>query len=129
MSRSRLVFICFSLTTVFLVAGTTMLAAKNSQKDDGVDSLYKYLSVFTEVFSLVNRAYVDELDPENLMAGAFEGAVIGFGQVLRKIAKDRIDVARRIIFIRIRVVAVTVAPVTAVPVFRQGSRTGDDESH
>ena len=75
MSRSRLVFICISLTTVFFVAGTTMLAAKNRQKDDGVDSLYKYLSVFTEVFSLVNRAYVDELDPKTLMAGAFEGAV------------------------------------------------------
>lgn len=75
MSRGRLVFICFSLTTVLFVASTTMLAAKNRQQDDGADSLYKYLSVFTEVFSLVNRAYVDELDPESLMSGAFEGAV------------------------------------------------------
>ena len=75
MSRGRLVFICFSLNVVLFVAGTTMLAAKNRQNDDGADSLYKYLSVFTEVFSLVNRAYVDELDTEELMAGAFEGTV------------------------------------------------------
>ena len=75
MSRGRLVFLFLSLTTVLFVAGTTMLAATNRQKEDGVDSLYKYLSVFTEVFSLVNRAYVDELDPESLMSGAFEGAV------------------------------------------------------
>ena len=75
MSRGRLVFTCISLTVVFFVAGTTMLAAKNRQNDDGADSLYKYLSVFTDVFSLVNRAYVDELDPETLMAGAFEGTI------------------------------------------------------
>ena len=75
MSRGRLVFIGFSLTTVLFITSTTMLAANNRQSDDGSDSLYKYLSVFTEVFSLVNRAYVDELDPESLMSGAFEGAV------------------------------------------------------
>ena len=74
MTRGRLVFICFSLTTVLLVASATMLAANNRQQDDGEDSLYKYLSVFTDVFNLVNKAYVDELDPEALMAGAFEGA-------------------------------------------------------
>ena len=75
MSRGRLVFICISLSVVLFVASTTMLAAKNRQNDDGADSLYKYLSVFTEVFSLVNRAYVDELDTEELMSGAFEGTV------------------------------------------------------
>ncbi len=75
MNRSRLVFICISLTTVFFVASASIVAANNRQQDDGSDSLYKYLSVFAEVFSLVNRAYVDPLDPENLMTGAFEGAV------------------------------------------------------
>ena len=75
MSRSRLIFICISLTTVLFVASATMLAANNDEKDDGSDSLYKYLSVFTDVFSLVKRAYVDELDSETLMTGAYEGAV------------------------------------------------------
>ncbi len=75
MNRSRLVFISISLTTVFFVASTTMLAANNREGDDGSDSLYKYLSVFTEVLGLVNRAYVDELEPVELMGGAFEGAI------------------------------------------------------
>ncbi len=75
MNRSRLVFTCISLTTVLFVASASMVAANNRNQDDGSDSLYKYLSVFAEVFSLVNRAYVDKLDPESLMTGAFEGAV------------------------------------------------------
>lgn len=75
MSRGRLVFICISLTTVLFITHATLLAANNRQNDDGSDSLYKYLSVFTEVFSLVNRAYVDEPRAESLMSGAFEGAI------------------------------------------------------
>ncbi len=91
MSRGRLVFICFSLTVVLFVAGTTMLAAKNRQNDDGADSLYKYLSVFTEVFSLVNRAYVDELDTGALMAGAFEGTVDALDPFSLYIPADQVE--------------------------------------
>ncbi len=91
MSRGRLVFICFSLTVVFFVAGTTMLAANNRQNDDGVDSLYKYLSVFTDVLSLVNRAYVDELDPEALIAGALEGTVDALDPFSLYIPADQVE--------------------------------------
>ncbi len=75
MTRGRVLFLFASLITVFFVAGTSMLAQSNREKDDGTDSLYKYVAVFTEVFSLVNKAYVDEREIEPLMAGAFEGAV------------------------------------------------------
>ena len=91
MSRGRLVFICISLTVVLFVAGTTMLAANNRQSDDGADSLYKYLSVFTEVFSLVDRAYVDELDPASLMAGAFEGTVDALDPFSLYIPSDQVE--------------------------------------
>jgi len=68
-------FLAFSLATVFLVATGTLLASTAGRgKDDGKDSLYKYLAVFTEVLSLVDRAYVDDAEMEALMAGAFEGA-------------------------------------------------------
>jgi carboxyl-terminal processing protease len=74
MSRGRLVFISLSLTTVFLVVGGSILASTSGrQGDDGEDSLYKYLALFTEVLGLVDRAYVDETEIEKLMAGAFEG--------------------------------------------------------
>ncbi|MEM1201703.1 MAG: S41 family peptidase [Acidobacteriota bacterium] len=75
MSRGRVVFIFLSLTTVFLVIGSTMVAASNRQDDDGSDSPYKYMAVFMEVFGLVSKAYVDEPEDASLMAGAFEGAV------------------------------------------------------
>ncbi len=97
MSRGRLAFICLSLAVMVFVTGTTMLAAKNRQNDDGADSLYKYLSVFTEVFSLVNRAYVDELDPEALMSGAFEGTVDALDPFSLYIPADRVESYRETI--------------------------------
>ena len=75
LSRGRLIFIVLSLSTVFLVVGGSILASTaGRQGEDGEDSLYKYLSLFTEVLGLVDRAYVDEAEIEKLMAGAFEGA-------------------------------------------------------
>lgn len=71
MNRSRILFfLASSLLVIFIVAGS-MLGAVN--KDDGEDSLYKYLSVFTEVFRLVQDAYVENIDVETLMAGALDG--------------------------------------------------------
>ncbi len=75
LSRGRLLFVTLSLVTVLLVAAGRMLAEQNRRSDDGQDSLYKYLSVFTEVLSLVDRAYVDELEQDSLIAGALEGTV------------------------------------------------------
>ena len=37
------------------------------------DNAYRYLSVFSEVFSLVRNAYVDEVDTQKLVDGAFSG--------------------------------------------------------
>ena len=91
MNRGRLIFICFSLSVVLFVAGTTMLAAKNRQNDDGADSFYKYLSVFTEVFSLVKRAYVDELETEALMTGAFEGTADALDPFSLYIPADQVE--------------------------------------
>jgi carboxyl-terminal processing protease len=55
-----------------LVSGTLSGATPRDDADD--DSLYKYLSVFTEVLRLVRQAYVDETEVDSLMAGALEGA-------------------------------------------------------
>lgn len=88
LSRGRLIFLSLSLVTVLLVAGGRMLAESNRQQDPGEDSLYKYLSVFTEVFSLVNRTYVDELDDAELMAGAVEGSLDALDPFALYIPKD-----------------------------------------
>lgn len=72
MSRSRALFLlASSLLVLFIVVGS-MLGASAGDEDERGDSLYKYLSVFTEALSLVQQAYVEDIDLETLMAGALD---------------------------------------------------------
>lgn len=72
MSRSRLIFFIVSFLLTFpMLAGTLLRAASNEQPED--DSLYKYLSVFTEVLGLVRQSYVDAPQMDALMSGALDG--------------------------------------------------------
>ena len=72
MNRSRLVFLLVSGVLVLTILSGTLLGAP-TRDDEGEDSLYKYLSVFTEVLRLVRQAYVDETDLDLLMNGALDG--------------------------------------------------------
>lgn len=72
MSRSRYAFLLLSFALVVSLAGGRWFVVA-AQQAQGEDSLYKYLSTFTEVLNLVNRAYVDEADVETLMIGALDG--------------------------------------------------------
>lgn len=92
MSRGRLIFIFLSLATVSLIVGSSILASTaGHQGDEGEDSLYKYLSLFTEVLGLVDRAYVDETQIESLMAGAFEGAVDALDPFSVYVPSDQVE--------------------------------------
>ncbi len=70
MTRPRLVFFSLSAFFVLLIIGGGFVGAARS--DDDEDSLYKYLSVFTEVLGLVRQAYVEDIDLPVLMAGAMD---------------------------------------------------------
>ncbi len=72
MSRGRIAFFLLSLALLvpLLSSGLRRALAAGA----GEDSLYKQLSVFSEVLHLVRRAYVDEVSPETLLAGALDGA-------------------------------------------------------
>jgi carboxyl-terminal processing protease len=70
MSRSRLLFFLLSALLVLPLLTSTFLRAAD---DDEEDSIYKYLSVFTEVLGLVRQAYVEPVDMDELMDGAFRG--------------------------------------------------------
>lgn len=73
MSRSRIAFFVVSFLLTFpMLAGTLLRAADRNQVPDD-DSLYKYLSVFTEVLGLVRQTYVDQPDMDVLMSGALDG--------------------------------------------------------
>jgi carboxyl-terminal processing protease len=74
MSRSRIFFFLLSAILVFpLLAATLLSAADTSQSQADDDSLYKYLSVFSETLGLVRQAYVDQPDMDTLMSGALDG--------------------------------------------------------
>lgn len=73
MTKSRILFFALSAALVLTVVGGSLLAAV-AQDDDEQDSLYKYLSVFTEVLGLARRAYVEEVEVETLIAGALDGS-------------------------------------------------------
>lgn len=73
MSRSRVIFFTVSFLLTFpMLAGTLLRAASREPRPED-DSLYKYLSVFTEVLGLVRQSYVDAPQMDELMAGALDG--------------------------------------------------------
>jgi len=75
MSRGRLTFVALSAALLVGVTAGGWMAAASREDAPGEDSFYRYLSVFSEVFSLVRQAYVDETDSAALLQAAMDGAV------------------------------------------------------
>ncbi|MEM7050835.1 MAG: S41 family peptidase [Acidobacteriota bacterium] len=73
MNRGRMTFFFVSAALVVTLLSGTLLGAVTKDEPTGEDSLYKYLSVFTEVLSLIRQAYVDSPEIGELMLGALDG--------------------------------------------------------
>ncbi len=73
--RSRLLFFLVSLAVLLPLATGTLSRLAAQDEDGGSDSIYKQLSVFSEVLSLVRRNYVEETPIDGLFAGALEGTM------------------------------------------------------
>ena len=74
MNRSRSLFLSLSLAVLLpLASGVLWSAVGSTARDEGSDSLYKYLSIFSEVFGLVRSSYVEPADADALLAGALDG--------------------------------------------------------
>ncbi|HSL82087.1 MAG TPA: S41 family peptidase [Thermoanaerobaculia bacterium] len=74
MTKSRfLFFLASSLLVLPILAGSIVGAAVEEQAVPGGDSLYKYLSVFTETLGLVDQTYVEESDQGALLGAALDG--------------------------------------------------------
>lgn len=68
MTKKKIVFLSISAALlVLLLAGG--LFGQASQKNN----IYRYLSIFNEVFDLVRSNYVEQVSSEQLMEGAFSG--------------------------------------------------------
>lgn len=74
MTKSRFLFFILSTLIVLpILAGSLLGAAVDEPAVRGGDSLYKFLSVFTETLSLVDQTYVEETEQDTLMAAALDG--------------------------------------------------------
>ncbi len=72
MTRGRALFATLSLLVIVAIASGTFARAVTRDEADE-DSLYKSLSIFTEVLNLIRRAYVEETSVDVLFAGALDG--------------------------------------------------------
>jgi carboxyl-terminal processing protease len=68
MTKKKIAFLTLSVVLLLtLLSGA--LFGQTTQKSN----VYRYLSIFSEVFDLVRTNYVDQVGPEKLMDGAFSG--------------------------------------------------------
>jgi carboxyl-terminal processing protease len=68
MTKRKIAFLTLSVV-VLITLLTGALFGQTTQKSN----VYRYLSIFSEVFDLVRTNYVDQVGPEKLMDGAFSG--------------------------------------------------------
>ena len=68
MTKKRIAFLAISLALMFCVLGGALFG-QATQKTN----VYRYLSIFTEVFDLVRSNYVEPVPSDQLMDGAFNG--------------------------------------------------------
>src|SRR6185436_5978695 len=68
MTKKKVAFVAISSALlVFLIGGA--LFGQATQKNN----VYRYLSIFSEVFDLVRSNYVEQVSSDQLMDGAFSG--------------------------------------------------------
>lgn len=94
MTRTRMAFFLCSAAVVLCLLSGTLLGTVGAQESEE-DSLYKHLSVFTEVLSLVRQAYVDSPDLDALMAGALDGTTDALDPFSQYVPADEVEAYER----------------------------------
>jgi len=68
MSKKKTVFLLISVVLVFSLIGGALFGQATQR-----NNVFRYLSIFTEVFDLVRNNYVEQVTSDQLMDGAFSG--------------------------------------------------------
>ncbi len=92
--RGRVALLLGSVALLLPLAGGTLSRALAQGKGAEEDSIYKQLTVFTEVLSLIRRNYVDETQLDGLFAGALDGTVDALDPLATYVPPDRVSVYR-----------------------------------
>jgi carboxyl-terminal processing protease len=95
MNRSRALFLVLSLAVLAPLVTGVLWSAADRRADDGEDSLYKYLAIFSEVLGLVRNNYVDPAELDQLLAGAMDGSTDALDSFSIFLPKGSADVYRR----------------------------------
>ncbi len=69
MTKRKIAFLTISLVALVLLLGGSVFGQAAAPKNN----IYRYLSIFTEVFELVRNNYVEPVSGDQLMDGAFAG--------------------------------------------------------
>src|SRR5712692_1245492 len=68
MSKKKAVFFAVSVALVFSLLGGALFGQATQR-----NNVFRYLSIFTEVFDLVRNNYVEQVSSDQLLDGAFSG--------------------------------------------------------
>jgi carboxyl-terminal processing protease len=96
MTANRTRFLVVSLVCTTALGAASWLAADARRGAPEPDSLYKHLSVFSEVLGLVRQAYVEDTDVDTLLAGAYEGAADALGAFAVYVPASQVAEFRRV---------------------------------
>jgi len=95
MNRSRYLFFLLSLALLLpIMFGTLTTAATDEPAEE--DALSKHLSVFSEVMSLIRRAYVEDTSIDDLLAGALDGATDALNPMSTFVPADEIEAYEKV---------------------------------
>ncbi len=135
MNRSRALFLALSLTLLVPLVTGVLWSAADRKSDEGEDSLYKHLAIFSEVLGLIRNNYVDAAEVDRLLAGAMDGstdALDAFSVYLPAVAVERYTRAiatgttrTGLTAVRDRGIAFVVAVEADSPAARAGFEAGD----
>ena len=96
MNKSRVGFLLLSILLLIPIITGTLTRASTDDTESS-DSLSKNLSVFSEVLSLIRRAYVDETSMEDLLAGALDGSTDALDPLATFIPASSVDSYREVL--------------------------------
>jgi carboxyl-terminal processing protease len=129
--RSRLIFMVISVACLTPFATGALIGADR----EGEDSLFKQLSVLSEVLTLIQRTYVDETSIRDLLDGALEGATDALDPLSTFVPAEHAESYAEtlrvgasvsgLLVAKDRGIAYVVTSVAASPAFEAGIRPGD----
>ena len=130
MTKKRIAFLTLSVALMLtLLAGAVFGQA--TQKSD----VYRYLSIFSEVFDLVRSNYVDQVASDQLMDGAFSGVTDAIDEFSYYVAPNQMPAYRKFVDVEDNGIGVivtkrfgyayVVAPLVGSPAEKAGLDAGD----